>query len=350
MKRFIFAAVILLIFASTIMLGGCSTPSSSTEAQQDLANGVNLQKAGKWQEAIDEFTKAIELDPSIEYAYIYRGNCYNELSQYDKAIADENKAIELKPKDDYPYYVRGSIYLEMANLDNSQLDKAITDFSKAIEFNPKNTDAYESRSIAYARKGQYDLADADYKKVLQISNDSVRAANLAKELSDLKNIGQPTGFVPAAPTTSQNQSILTTTPLLSPARDLTGTWTGSGVFYTNNIMGERASKVTAKVVFTLKQTGNSVTGGYQIYPISQEPLSDISVPVVGGSGQSLTGTVSITNLTLDAGGIKYGGRGAIEEWKFTFTTDLMSGGVTNMDTDSYTGLDSDAKAVNLVRQ
>ncbi|OGN95183.1 MAG: hypothetical protein A2Z75_02230 [Chloroflexi bacterium RBG_13_50_10] len=113
---------------------------------------------------------------------------------------------------------------------------------------------------------------------------------------------------------------------INPARDLTGTWTGSGVFYENNLSGERALKVTTDIVFHLNQSGNDVTGDYEINPVSVERLSENYAPVFAGMGQSLKGTVSSTTVILDAGGIVYGGRGPIEEWTFTFTTDLMSGG------------------------
>jgi hypothetical protein len=168
-------------------------------------------------------------------------------------------------------------------------------------------------------------------------------------LAEVNQKQQEVGFVQNNGS-SGSSSNLSNGTILSPARGLKGTWVGTGTVYTINIMGERASKVTARFVFTLEQSGNSVTGGYQIFPTSQQPLADIWTPLVSGCGQELSGTASITNLTLDAGGIVYGGRAGIEEWNFTFTMDTMIGGVTNLDQDSFTGLDSDPKAVTLTRQ
>jgi hypothetical protein len=138
--------------------------------------------------------------------------------------------------------------------------------------------------------------------------------------------------------------------LLSPARNVTGKWTGQGVYYTLAMAsGERSSKVTANILFTLHQSGTTVTGSYEIYPIAQEPLGqEVLVPGSAGGEHSLTGTVSGTTLILDSKGVVYSG-GATEEWKFTLTSDLMSGGVTNLDTISYSGRDSDPEAFTLVR-
>ena len=88
MKRLILAA--LLIFASSAALESCSTPSSG--AEQHLAKGYDLQRAGQWQQAISELTKAIELDPNLASAYSYRGECYDALGQYDQAPFERRRA------------------------------------------------------------------------------------------------------------------------------------------------------------------------------------------------------------------------------------------------------------------
>ena len=344
MKQLIIGALAFLVFSSSVALASCSTSPSLADAERHLATGYDLQQSGQWLEAIDELTKAIEMNPNLAYAHIYRGNCYDALAQYDRALADETRAIELKPKDAFAYYSRGETYLHKGNLDSTLLSNAITDFTKAIQLNPKDTDAYESRSIAYARNKEFELADADFNHIRQLSNNAAMIDELSRYLSEARKAQMPTGFVPTPAGPSDDATVL------APARGLTGIWVGSGVFYTTNMMGERASKVNAKIVLTLEQKGNAVTGGYQIYPTDQQPLTDIWVPLVSGSGRAIAGTTSITNLTLDAGGIIYGGRDAIEEWRFTFTTDTMNGGVTNMDMDSYTGLDSDPKAISLARQ
>jgi len=53
---------------------------------------------GKYDKAIKDFTKLIEIDPNNPYSYIDRALCYKELGLYDKAIADLNKAIEINPE------------------------------------------------------------------------------------------------------------------------------------------------------------------------------------------------------------------------------------------------------------
>ncbi len=139
---------------------------------------------------------------------------------------------------------------------------------------------------------------------------------------------------------------------LTPARDLSGTWTSAipVVYYTLNIYGERAMRVTANIAMQLQQSGSGVTGVITITPITQEPVGEMPIPDPGGPLTIDDGTVSSTNFTFTiASWTPSGGVRAIERWAFTFTTDLMGGTVTNLDTDSYFGRDSDTNAIHLIR-
>jgi tetratricopeptide (TPR) repeat protein len=65
-------------------------------------------------------------------AYNNRGVAHLDKRQYDQAISDYSKAIELNPKDADAYKNRGAAYL-----DKGQYNQAISDYNKAIELNPK---------------------------------------------------------------------------------------------------------------------------------------------------------------------------------------------------------------------
>ncbi len=74
--------------------------------------GVNFYESGNYKEALDTFSKAIELNPKAAGGYRGRGVVYAGLKNYQQAINDFSKAIELGPKDDAgAYYGRGISYL-----------------------------------------------------------------------------------------------------------------------------------------------------------------------------------------------------------------------------------------------
>jgi len=57
--------------------------------------GLAHEKKGQYDEAISDFTKAIEIKPNYARAYRMRGEAYFNKGQYDKAIPDLKKAIGL---------------------------------------------------------------------------------------------------------------------------------------------------------------------------------------------------------------------------------------------------------------
>jgi len=64
----------------------------------DLVNaGNSYAKKEEYDEAIDEYNKAIEIDPELMDGYNNRGLAYHNKGQYDKALSDLNKALEINP-------------------------------------------------------------------------------------------------------------------------------------------------------------------------------------------------------------------------------------------------------------
>jgi tetratricopeptide (TPR) repeat protein len=77
--------------------------------------GLTHARQLRFDEAIADYTKAIEINPKDDSAYIYRAMAYAEKSLYDKAVSDFTKAIEINPRDDSAYINRGSTYVNKGN-------------------------------------------------------------------------------------------------------------------------------------------------------------------------------------------------------------------------------------------
>ena len=52
---------------------------------------------GRYDEALADFTRAIELDPEDAWTIASRGETYRLMGRYDEALADFTRAIELDP-------------------------------------------------------------------------------------------------------------------------------------------------------------------------------------------------------------------------------------------------------------
>ena len=135
--------------------------------------GVASLKKGKYEEAIQKYDEAIELNPNHEEFYTNRGIAKNFLGQYQEAIADYDKAIDLNPNDAELYNNRG-----VAKNNLKLHRKAIADHDKAIELNPNYAEAYNNRGIAKNNWGQHQEAITDYDKAVELKpNDAIAYNN-----------------------------------------------------------------------------------------------------------------------------------------------------------------------------
>ncbi|MFH1634626.1 MAG: tetratricopeptide repeat protein [Chloroflexota bacterium] len=125
--------------------------------------GVVYSDLGDYEQAIADYTKAIALDPQFAYAYSNRGVAYAGLGDYMQAISDYTQAIELDPQDATAYYNRGLAYADLGDY-----EPAIADYTQAIELDPQDAEAYNNRGFAYYWLGDYDQAIADYTKAIAL--------------------------------------------------------------------------------------------------------------------------------------------------------------------------------------
>ena len=102
--------------------------------------------AGRHDEAIAAFKKAIELDPKNAYPWNGLGNVYDDLGRHDEAIAAYNKAIELDPKFAAPWNGLGNVYTLQG-----QHDQALEAFRKAVELAP-DRGIYRSSLVGILRR------------------------------------------------------------------------------------------------------------------------------------------------------------------------------------------------------
>ena len=65
--------------------------------------GFVKYKSKNYEGAIEDYNKALDLDPNYTEAYYNRGLAKDELQDYEGAIEDYNKALDLDPNDTYAY-------------------------------------------------------------------------------------------------------------------------------------------------------------------------------------------------------------------------------------------------------
>ena len=141
-------------------------------AQDYFRRGFRASSEGHKQEAVKEYSKAIELDPSFASAYHNRGILYNDLGEYPKSLKDYSKAIELNPTYVSAYYGRGNAYFDLG-----EQQKALDDYNKAIELDPSFAFAYNGRGNVYRGLGERQKALDDYNKAIELDPSFAYAYN-----------------------------------------------------------------------------------------------------------------------------------------------------------------------------
>jgi tetratricopeptide (TPR) repeat protein len=134
-----------------------------SEVEKICERAFRLYLYGENDEAIAEYTRAINLDPDCQRAYRMRGICYRKTGKFDKALDDLNKAVRLDTGDASAVFSRGKLYQKKGDY-----QKALTDFNKAIELNLGYWVFYSVRADLYIGQKNYPAAREDYSKSLQL--------------------------------------------------------------------------------------------------------------------------------------------------------------------------------------
>lgn len=162
MRRFGVLAFALLCAVQTLL------------AANKQAETFNMQKAYEafqnqdYQTAVDCLNKELADDAKNGYAYLWMAIAYTTVDDYGSMLTNSDKAIQYLPKKDkesrgVAFNLRSSAYSGLG-----QQDLALADISEAINLDPKDVDYLNSRAQIYFEQFQYELADADAKKITEL--------------------------------------------------------------------------------------------------------------------------------------------------------------------------------------
>lgn len=147
-----------------------------TEAQAHTAKGQSLAKSGETATALDEFNRAVGLDPYNAQALYGRALIYQGNNQHDFAIADFSAASGLNPQKVEPLLGRANSYLALG-----KFKEAAADLDEASEADPHNAQVWTARGQVYERLGDKARAAASYNKAVALRpRDDAARSGLAR--------------------------------------------------------------------------------------------------------------------------------------------------------------------------
>jgi tetratricopeptide (TPR) repeat protein len=119
-------------------------------------NNRGIAYAGKhqYEQAVQDYSRAIGLNPKFDKAYVNRGNAYWHLGKYEVSFADYQTAIKLNPADPNAYYNLACRYALRKNDTEAcaWLQKAVEKGFRQWEFIKKDGDLDAIRSSSCYRK------------------------------------------------------------------------------------------------------------------------------------------------------------------------------------------------------
>lgn len=129
-------------------------------ATQWCTNGQKLSRTGNDVDAIEAFTKAIQLNPHLAVAYDERASCYLRLNEFSKALKDYDFAIRVSNNNhDYYNYRKAQIYDLKKDTSN-----ALKYINEAVSISPNNFDFLLLQGMLYQKNNNYIQAENSFVK------------------------------------------------------------------------------------------------------------------------------------------------------------------------------------------
>jgi len=147
-----------------------------------LVNALSAHNKNQFNEAIDQYSKILKLKPNNVIRSIifkHRGMAHFACSQYNEAIQDFTYALELDPKAYKAAYYRGVVYSVIKEYSN-----AINDYSLALSINPYQSFCLFRRGQAYYHIGDYPQALSDCENSLALEPTNTSAVKFKSLIMD----------------------------------------------------------------------------------------------------------------------------------------------------------------------
>lgn len=141
----------------------------SKSARAYTNRGILYKSEQLYDMAMLDFNAALNIDPNYDNALLQRGKVYYTVqSDYPKAIADFEKYIAINPKDDVVF---ATLAVCTSKLDSKPktIAKTIAYLTKAIEINDKDSDYYYYRGYAYMDNKDNNMAMEDLNKAIELN-------------------------------------------------------------------------------------------------------------------------------------------------------------------------------------
>jgi len=157
----------------------------SALSEAHICLGTVAQGTGKYEEAVAEFQKAAQSEPTRDAAAGGLGRAYESLNQMENAEQAYKAAIALRPNYWVEYNRLGTFYLRRGKFDN-----AAGMYTQVISLAPDSFIGYTNLGITRVQQGRYAEAIEPLKRSLEIRRTGPATSNLATAYFQQKNFSE----------------------------------------------------------------------------------------------------------------------------------------------------------------
>lgn len=118
--------------------------------------GVQHFELGQIDESLKYYNMAIEKDNQFGLYYYNRGLAQSKLDRTKEAIDDYSKALDLCIENEYLFQIRFNRGICFRKLGHKFLDKSIEDLRKAIELKGDKASSHNNLGLSYFEKGEFE--------------------------------------------------------------------------------------------------------------------------------------------------------------------------------------------------
>jgi tetratricopeptide (TPR) repeat protein len=173
-------AAVLIAGAGVLFLSFRS--GAANLAGKEFSEGLISMAPGHYQEAVDHFTRTLEIQPAFPGVHLQRGMAYQNLDKLDLALADLTQAADEDPSQAPVHTAIGSLLVKRGDR-----EKALQAFNKALSIR-QDADTYYERAQLLEDLGEHQKAIGDLTKVVEIVRDAPHAlrsrASIKRKIGD----------------------------------------------------------------------------------------------------------------------------------------------------------------------
>lgn len=134
--------------------------------------GLVLEKQDKLDQALEEYSKASKLDPKASDPHKQLSHLYNDIKLYDKAISEADTALAIDPKDAFTYSQKGWALFETDKFSDAELA-----YRTALRWNENYAYARVDLGMVLESLNRHDEARQQWQQVLEMNDtDASKAA------------------------------------------------------------------------------------------------------------------------------------------------------------------------------